>query len=397
METNILNEKSIYGPLLKYIENEDITDIDYNGKALWIRDCKNIRKQVDEDIPEGFLDEFVQHVANSVSKDFNKLHPLLEAETPNLRISVLREPAVVSGLSLCIRKTPPFARITVQNAYENDYATVLQLSLLHNLVKAHRTVMICGEPGVGKTEFAKFLSGFIPEDERVITIEDSLEWRYRELKPSADCVEMQVSDVFTIDDALKASLRQNPKWLMVSELRGEEVSSYIKNISAGMKSITTLHTDDVRNVIDRICNMSANPVARERMETDLYTFLDAAVLISMKENPDTGECKRFVDQLCFFYSANGKKHKYMVFDNGKLVSEALPEAVVRKFNKEGVSNPFISWDIQEMLGLDIDEYIQNVPNVGTELNQINIDENMNQKDSLASEDNSAIIRKAGVW
>lgn len=83
-------------------------------------------------------------------------------------------------------------------------------------------------PGIGKTECVKFFSQFIPANERVITIEDTLEIRYAETNPGKDCIEMKVSeDVFGYSEAIKSCLRMNPKWIMLSEgtLKGGKISA----------------------------------------------------------------------------------------------------------------------------------------------------------------------------
>ena len=71
----------------------------------------------------------------------------------------------------------------------------------------------------GKDGCAKFFMQFIPREERVITIEDSLEIHYRDINPGADAVELRVGEDFSYTDAIKASLRQNPKWLVLSEAK----------------------------------------------------------------------------------------------------------------------------------------------------------------------------------
>lgn len=78
-------------------------------------------------------------------------------------------------------------------------------------------------PGIGKTECVKFFSQYVPGNERVITIEDTMEIRYSATNPGKDCIEMRVNDRFDYADAIKASLRLNPKWIMLSEARSKEV------------------------------------------------------------------------------------------------------------------------------------------------------------------------------
>ena len=108
-----------------------------------------------------------------------------------------------------------------------------------NCVRTKMNFMFGGEPGAGKTECAKFFMQFIPADERVITIEDSLEIHYRDINPEADAVEIRVGADFSYTDAIKASLRMNPKWLVLSEARSTEVTSLLEAWSTGVFGITT--------------------------------------------------------------------------------------------------------------------------------------------------------------
>ena len=113
-----------------------------------------------------------------------------------------------------------------------------------NCVRAGMNFVFGGEPGAGKTESAKFFMQFIPKEERVITIEDSLEIHYADINPGADAVELRVGAGFTYTDAIKASLRQNPKWLVVSEARSVEVTSLLEQWSTGVSGVTTILLDD---------------------------------------------------------------------------------------------------------------------------------------------------------
>lgn len=335
-----------FGVLWKYIDDDCITDIDYNGSELWIRDYQNHREKVRGiSVSPHFIRQLTQRIANSVSKEFNKQNPVLEAETERLRISIVHESVAVTGRSICIRKTLPMTRIKTKEAIQSGYISKEGLAFLRNAVKAHMNMVICGEPGVGKTEFAKFISQSIPNQERVITIEDNLEWHYHKIKPLADCVEMQVSEIFSYRDAIITSLRQNPKWLMVSEVRGEEVVSYLQQLTTGVNGITTLHTDDARKVPSRLVNMASEYIGKDRMETDIYSFLDIAVLISIRIDKD-GKEKRFIDQICFFYQEAEQKRHLLLCDNGKVQKEHIPGELTLKFKKAGITKIFENEEVE---------------------------------------------------
>lgn len=335
--------EDFWGGLWNFIIDDNITDIDFNGKDLWIRDCnKNIRKKVDTEdlgINKEFIDQLTLRIANSTSLPFNKQHSVLETETKNLRISCIHESRAVSGRSICIRKTLPFSRISTKSALENKYASEELLAFIINSIKAHMNIVICGLVSVGKTECAKFFSQYINESERVISIEDNLEWHFKEIKPEQDVVEIKVSDDFSYQEAIKACLRQNPNWMMIQEIRGEEAKDFVTALSTGINSITTLHTDDVRKIPDRIINMVSDRTGADRMESDIYNFLDIAIMVSMKLDK-SGNLHRYIDQVCAYSYEGNRKNCQIIFNNGQLTSKNLPPFLQKKFEKALIDDPF---------------------------------------------------------
>ena len=281
--------KEYFGPFWKFIANEEITDVDYNGREIWLTNIYNERYRVhqayvQENISAAFIEQFTQRIANVVSRQFNKRYPELEAETSELRVTIVHESVARSGRSISIRKTPPIIRLSAEKAIREKFCEEKVLSLLVNCVKSRMNLIFCGMPGIGKTECIKFFSRYIPENERVITIEDTMEIRYSVTNPGKDCIEMRVSELFDYADAIKASLRLNPKWIMLSEARSKEVKYLLQSWSTGVCGMTTLHTDDVHNIPDRILNMLVSWVDADRLENDIYEAMDVGVLIRKRKN-----------------------------------------------------------------------------------------------------------------
>ena len=347
--------REYFGPFWKYVANPDITDIDYNGSELWLTNVYNERykvsqQYVEEHITPAFVEQFTQRISNVVSRQFNKRNPRLEAETSELRVTILHESVARSGRTVSIRKTPPVIRLTAEKAIEEGFCSKEVMALLVNCVESHMNLTFCGMPGIGKTECVKFFSQFIPAHERVITIEDTLEIRYSKTNPGKDCVELKVSEeTFGYADAIKSSLRLNPKWIMLSEARSKEVKYLLESWSTGVRGMTTLHTDDVRNVPDRILNMLENRADADRMENDIFQALDVGVLVRKRTDED-GIARRYIDQVCFYIREKGKNKIEMVVHDGKWVMEQLPEAVMQLFLRSGIVTPFYSDQLQQMLG-----------------------------------------------
>lgn len=347
--------KEYFGPLWKYVDNQDITDIDYNGKEIWVTNIYNERYRlsqefVDEHITTAFVEQFTQRIANVVSRQFNKRNPELEAETSELRVTILHESVAHSGRSISIRKTPPVIRLTVKKALADGFCTKEIMALLINCVESHMNLTFCGMPGAGKTESVKFFSQFIPANERVITIEDTLEIRYSKTNPGKDCIEMKVSeDTFGYAQAIKSSLRLNPKWIMLSEARSKEVKFLLESWSTGVRGMTTIHTDDVRNVPDRILNMLETRTDADRMENDIFQALDVGVLIRKKKGEDN-VFHRYIDQMCFYIREKGENKTVMIVFDGKIVQKELPESVMNQLRRAYIQNPYINVELEEQLG-----------------------------------------------
>lgn len=328
-----------FGPFWPYVENGVITDIDFNGRDLWITNTENERTKVEEHgITKEFIEKFSHYIANNVSRAFNKVENLLEADTGTLRISIIHESSAISGRTVCIRKTLPIVRMTKEGMIADGYCSQEVLELLINCVKARMNFVFCGEPGVGKTEGIKYFSQYIPGNERVITIEDTPELHYREINPDKDCVELVVSEGFDYTKAIKTSLRQNPKWLMLSEARSVEVKYLLESLSTGIRGFTTIHTDDVRKIPDRILNMLANRMDADRLENDIFMFIDVGILIRRKQMKD-GKVRRYIDQVCFFYREDDRNSTFPMVLKGTLLERNFPKAVMEKFTQMEI-HPF---------------------------------------------------------
>ena len=331
-----------FGELLPYVRDDLVTDINFNGIDVWIDHLYRGRYRADIKLSEDFVSQFATRISNVVSKSFNKFNNLLEAETETLRVSIIHESVASTGTSISIRKTSPARRLTEDSMLKDGYCVPEMLVFLENCIRAHMNLIMTGLPGSGKTELLKFLTKYIPENERVITIEDNLEIHYRSINPQKDCVELKVNEeFFDYTKAIKSCLRQNPKWIMLSEARSTEVKYLLEAMSTGTHCLTTLHTDDVNKVPDRIQNMMKDTVSPQRIENDVFSFVDAGILI--RKGADLGEgIRRYMDQICFYSRENGKNKIVMMAEGGSIINRSLPPDIKRKFSFAGIDDPFLS-------------------------------------------------------
>lgn len=328
-----------FGKLLPFIKDDKITDVDYNGSTLWINDIYNNRRQVEDvEISPDEMYKFAQRVSNRANKRFDQVNNVLEAQTNALRISVLHANVTTTGISVCIRKSPPKVRLTPKKALETNFCSKEIYSLLVNCVLTKMNFVFCGEPQVGKTEGLKLFSQYIPANQKVITIEDNAEIHYHEINPGKDAVEIIVGDTLSYTNAIKACLRQNPRWIMLSEARSTEVKYLIECWSTGVNGMTTLHTNDARKIPGRIINMSAES-AKDRIENDIYTYVDIGIYLKKKKDKN-GNDYRYIDQICFFTRENDENKISMILNNGERTNEKIPEEMLKKMQLVGITNPF---------------------------------------------------------
>ena len=121
-----------FGPLWKYIEDPEVTDIDFNGRTLWITNLRTGRYPANENLTDDFLTAFAHNMGNCVNKPFNNANKILEADTKDLRISILHDSIATTGMSICIRKAPPIVRNTISGMIRNGYCQKDILALLIN-------------------------------------------------------------------------------------------------------------------------------------------------------------------------------------------------------------------------------------------------------------------------
>lgn len=321
-------EESLFKELYPLILNDDITDIKWNGRQLWINDLKKGRYPLkDIVLEEEFLNILTTKIANSVNENFNRSKPHLSAETDELRFHAIHSSAA-SNTVLSIRKTPSVCRIKNETIVESGYMDGFLLQLLPALIRAHCSIIIIGDVGSGKTEFEKWLAQFIPSLETITTVEDTLEMKLPVLYPEKDVYSVKITPDYSSEQAIRDALRQLTKWLLIAESRGREILTVVEGASTGCKAITTIHCDDVSEIPDRVVQMAGNTVDAELFENDVYTFFDVGIHISSKIT--NNGIIRNVDQLCFFDRTNKKNILYKLYDHGDYNLQ-FPEKILRRF------------------------------------------------------------------
>lgn len=336
----IFLDNIILDEISEYLDDDNITDINWNGKELWLDDLKLGRILSDKKLSFKFIENFTVRLANLMNLNFNRHEPLLEAETNSLRISIIHESVAKTGRSISIRKTPIVKRLSRNIMIETGFCPEEICNFMENAIKAHCNVIICGLPSVGKTEYLKMLSEYIPAYERTATIEDNLEIHFKDINPENDCIELKITESFPFEKAISCCLRQNVKWTLLSEARGKEVIHLMNNLSNGTWCITTIHANNVRKIPDRMANMVGSALINDRFINNIYSFLDIGVMITSDVN-DMGSITRKIEQICIFSRENERNGLSVFYENGILDKNALTGDILSRFEKIGIKDPFM--------------------------------------------------------
>ena len=309
----MLNEFD-FGLIQMYIDDPLITDINYNGSQLWIDHLKKGRYAIEHFEAHEFMLTLVYKIANLVNLPFNTQSPVIEAETKELRISILHSSVARGGMSLSIRKTPSVCRLHDPKSGIHTYAPKAVIDFLNQSVKKRKNIMISGLPGSGKTEMVKYLMESIPPQERVITIEDTLELRYGDMYPHKDHVMIKVKDQFDYEKAIKSSLRQRPDWICISEVRGHEIIHLLQSVSTGTSLISTIHAESAYAIPFRMMVMMPGAqLTNQSLNTLIHDTVDIGVHLEVVSSAK-GITRRIREVVVYSIDENHNSLKEQIYD-----------------------------------------------------------------------------------
>ena len=254
---NVFDEMD-FGPLQQYLDNDDVTDISYsNGGQLWLKTLSHgIFRVNNPGVDDNFMDKLAFQCANVVGRSFNSAHPFLDSESSELRINFVHSSIAKNGIACVIRKTPAKIRLEKNKILHDKYITEDIHKFLIECVHGHCNIIVCGETGSGKTEFIKYLAANTRVDEKIITIEDTLELHLDRIFPERDIVAMKTNNIASYSDVLVTCMRQNPKWILLSEVRSAEAVMAVRNsISSGHYILSTIHADKASSIPNRMYSL----------------------------------------------------------------------------------------------------------------------------------------------
>ena len=293
-----------FGPLKKYLDDDDITDVSYsNNGQLWLKSLsKGVYKSEIQDVNNAHIEKLAFQCANMMGKTFNMAHPFLDAESAELRLNFVHDSIARNGIALLMRKTPAKIRLQKDKIIAEKYITETIHDFLLKCVEGHCNIIISGETGSGKTEFLKYLAAHTKENEKLITIEDTLELHLDKIFPYRDIIAMKTNNIASYTDVLVTCMRQNPKWILLSEVRSAEAVMAVRNsISSGHYILSTIHADKAESIPNRMYSLLETNLDIDQFLKSVYRYIQLGVHIRGYQDKNTKRFVREVCEVCEFY------------------------------------------------------------------------------------------------
>jgi len=253
----ILDELLGFGPLQVYLDDPEISEVMVNGpKKVYIEKKGKIIK-TNVEFPN---DEAVLHIIDKIIMPLGRRidadSPTVDARLPDgSRVNAVIPPVAIDGPSITIRKFQK-DKLSMENLIKLGTVTETMSEFIKVCVRSRLNIVISGGTGSGKTTLLNILSGFIPEDERIVTIEDAAELSLQQdhvVRMETKSANIDGKGAVTIRDLVRNSLRMRPDRIVVGEVRGGEALDMLQAMNTGHDgSLTTLHANSPRDAMSRL-------------------------------------------------------------------------------------------------------------------------------------------------
>ena len=257
---DILDELTGYGPIQPLLDDPDISEVMVNGpKKVFIEKNGKLTKSGvtfdDDDHVLRIIDRIILPLGRRVDPD----SPTVDARLPDgSRVNAVIRPVSIDGPSITIRKFKK-DKLSIQQLIAFGSLTPGMGEFIRACVLAHLNIVISGGTGSGKTTLLNVLSSFIPEEERIITIEDAAELQLQQdhvLRMETKVANIDGKGTVSIRDLVRNSLRMRPDRIVVGECRGGEALDMLQAMNTGHDgSLTTLHANSPRDALSRLETM----------------------------------------------------------------------------------------------------------------------------------------------
>jgi pilus assembly protein CpaF len=259
--SDLLDEILGHGPIEPLLRDPDISEIMVNGpEGIFVERFGKIHPVDATFVDENHLRRVIDRIVSRVGRRVDESSPMVDARLPDgSRVNAVLPPIALGGSLLTIRK---FARdpFTADDLIAFGTMTAQVAHLLDACVKGRLDILISGGTGSGKTTTLNVLSGFLPADERIVTIEDAAELQLRQrhvLRLESRPPNIEGRGEVTIRDLVRNALRMRPDRIVVGEVRDRAALDMLQAMNTGHDgSLTTVHANSPRDSLARLETMA---------------------------------------------------------------------------------------------------------------------------------------------
>ena len=257
LKQNVLDEAVGLGPLERFLNDESITEIMVNNhKEIFIEQAGKIQQSTHQFSSDNTVYAVIERIITPLGRRIDESCPIVDARLKDgSRVNAVIPPLALKGPSLTIRKFPAF-RMQFSDLVRYGSMHQHMVDFFRVCVERRLNIIVSGGTGSGKTTLLNVLSNFIPDTDRIVTIEDAAELKL--VQPNLVSMESRPPNLdgkggIPIRDLVKNSLRMRPDRIVVGECRGGEALDMLQAMNTGHDgSLTTVHANNPRDVISRL-------------------------------------------------------------------------------------------------------------------------------------------------
>ncbi|WP_433794491.1 CpaF family protein [Actinoplanes sp. CA-252034] len=256
----VVDEVLGHGPIESLLRDQSVTEVMVNGPhSVFVERFGRIERVAAEFDDEAHLRRIIDRICSRVGRRVDEASPMVDARLPDgSRVNAIVPPIALDGSSLTIRK---FAAVPLTIGDLLTYGTLNRAAaeFLEGCVRGHRNVVVSGGTGSGKTTILNVLSGFVPTDERIVTIEDAAELQLAQehvVRLESRPANSEGRGTITTRDLVRNALRMRPDRIVVGEVRDSAALDMLQAMNTGHDgSLTTLHANSPRDALSRMETM----------------------------------------------------------------------------------------------------------------------------------------------